>query len=104
METPAAVGKPCHKFERHNSAGETWLFYLDAQTSLPAMVQGTAASGELLERYRFHDVKADVPELSTATAFDPSKRWGAGGAAGLLGRLAHAAGGDAKTADNPPPR
>lgn len=94
METPTAVGHACHKIERHNAAGETWLFFLDAQTALPAMVEGSSRSGELLERYVFHNVKPNVAELATADAFDPARRWGS--SPGLLGRLARVSGGDAK--------
>ena len=94
METPTAVGHACHKIERHNASGETWFFYLDAQTALPAMVEGTSPTGELLERYVFHDVKPNVTELTMADAFDPAKRWG--GASSLLGRLARTTTGDAR--------
>ncbi|HEY2156765.1 MAG TPA: DUF1571 domain-containing protein, partial [Isosphaeraceae bacterium] len=104
VETPPAVGRPCHKIERHNAAGETWLVYLDAQTALPAMVEGTAASGDLLERYRFLDVRPNLPDLASADAFDPSKRWPSVVSGGLLGRLARATVGDAKSADTAAPR
>ena len=100
METPTSVGQACHKIERHNGAGETWLFYLDAQTALPAMVEGTSPSGELLERYVFHNVKPNVAELATADAFDPARRWG--GSSGLLGRLVRTASGDAKATATTP--
>jgi hypothetical protein len=103
VETPPDLGRACHTIERRNAAGETWLFYLDAQTSLPAMVVGTSKSGELLERYLFRDVKPDLPELASADAFDPSKRWGSSVASGLLGRLARSAG-DAKTTTTAAPR
>lgn len=102
VETPAVLGRPCHKLEAHNAAGETWLFYLDAQTALPALVEGKSASGELLERYVFRDVKPDVAELASAEAFDPAKRWGSAGS-GLLGRLARSPG-DAKATATPAPR
>ncbi len=104
VETPAEVGRPCHKIERHNAAGETWLVYLDTQTALPAMVEGTSAKGELLERYRFVDVKPNLPELASADAFDPSKRWPSAVSGGLLGRLARTAVGDAKSTDIAAPR
>lgn len=103
LQTPPALGRACHTIECHIAAGETWLFYLDAQTALPAMVEGTAGSGELLERYLFRDVKPDVPELASADAFDPSKRWGTSTAAALLGRLARSTG-DAKTTTTSAPR
>ncbi len=103
VETPAALGRPCHKIERHNAAGETWLTYLDARTALPAMVQGTSASGELLERYLFRDVKPDVAELASVDAFDPAKRWSGPAVPGLLGRLARSPG-DAKTTATAAPR
>jgi Protein of unknown function (DUF1571) len=86
LERPADLGRPCHKIERVMPDGETWVVYLDSQTNLPAMVQANAANGNLLERYVFTDLKADVPELVAASAFDPDTRWGP--AAGLIGRLA----------------
>ncbi len=67
------------------------------------MVVGTSKSGELLERYLFRDVKPDLPELATADAFDPARRWAHSVASGLLGRLARA-GGDAKTTTTAAPR
>ena len=66
---PAPLGRACHAIERHNAAGETWRYYIDAQTSLPAMVEGTSRSGDLLERYLFRDVRPDLPELASADAF-----------------------------------
>ncbi len=104
LETPAAVGRACHKIERHNAAGETWLVFLDAETALPALVEGTAANGDILERYRFHQVKANLPELASAEAFDPARRWPSAVTGGLLGRLARTTVGDAKSADTAAPR
>jgi hypothetical protein len=104
VETPAAAGRPCHKIERHNAAGETWLVYLDAQTALPALVEGRSAKGDLLERYRFLDVKPNLPDLASADAFDPSSRWPSVVSGGLLGRLARTTVGDAKSADTAGPR
>jgi hypothetical protein len=89
-ETPEELGRPCRKLVQENPDGETWVVYLDAETRLPALVQATAADGELLEKYLFRDLKTDLPELASADAFDPNRRWGRSG--GVLGRLARAAG------------
>jgi hypothetical protein len=85
-ETPAEVGRPCHKIVEVRENGENWVVHLDAQTDLPAMVQGTDASGALLERYLFGPPSIDVAALAEASAFDPDSRWGA--SRGLFGRLA----------------
>ena len=66
--------------------GETWVVYLDPETKLPSLFQGTAPDGNLLERYVFRDLKADLPDLAAADAFDPEARWGP--SKGLFGRIA----------------
>ena len=96
LESPPAVGRPCHKLTRQTANGETWVVHVDAETELPAMVQATSGSGELLEKYVFKDVKPNPPELANASAFDPNQRWGS--SLGLLGRLARASAGDKPTA------
>jgi hypothetical protein len=96
-ETPEELGRPCRKLVRKQPDGETWVVYLDAKTQLPALVRSTAANGELLEKYLFRDVKTELPELASADAFDPGQRWGR--AAGVLGRLARAAGSTPGTPD-----
>jgi hypothetical protein len=53
------------------------------------MVQANASGGYLLERYFFRNVHPDPPELASADAFDPNRRWAE--AKGLLSRLAEAA-------------
>jgi hypothetical protein len=84
---PVEPGGPaCDKIVCVADSGETWLVYLDAQTQLPALVQESGPAGELLERYRFRDVKTDVAELAESTAFNPDARWGA--PKGLLQRFA----------------
>ena len=88
LENPGALERPCHKVVRITPSGETWIVYLDPVSKLPAMVEATDAQGELLERYRFHDVRPNVAELASAGAFDPNQRWGP--PKGLLGRLARA--------------
>jgi hypothetical protein len=95
VERPPSVDRPCHKIVRTTPAGEQWVVFLDAETTLPAMVEEISSSGALLERYVFRDVRADLPALATAEAFDPEKRWG--GTSGLLGRLTRSAPADAKT-------
>jgi Protein of unknown function (DUF1571) len=89
LEKPDGVDKPCHKITRVMPTGETWVVYLDPDSSIPAYIQETAANGDLLERYVFHDLAANVAELTKAEAFDPDARWGP--ATGILQRLARAA-------------
>lgn len=81
----AEVGRDCHRITEVREDGETWVVGLDAETLLPIYVCGTDGRGQLLERYRFLDVRTEVAELSQPGAFDPDARWGSGG---LLGRLA----------------
>jgi hypothetical protein len=82
--------RPCHKIIRVTPSGETWMVFLDLKTKLPVMLQANAANGDLLERYSFGDPKVDLPELASADAFDPDRRWGPAPAAGLMQRLARA--------------
>jgi len=102
IETPPAVGRPCHQIIRTTPSGDLWFVFIDTETLLPAMVAETTATGETLERLVFRDVVANLPALAAADAFDPDKRWTT--ASGLLGRLARSPGGDAKTTATPPPR
>ena len=85
-ETPSGLDQPLLCLVRTTPAGESWKVYIDPQTHLPALVQALDAKGELLERYVFHDVKTNPPELASADAFDPTARWGA--PKGLFGRIA----------------
>jgi hypothetical protein len=77
---------PGHRITRVTPTGETWVVTLDATTRLPVAILGTAAGGEVLERYLFRELRSDLPELASADAFDPDRRWGA--PRGLLGRIA----------------
>jgi hypothetical protein len=79
-------GPPCDKVVRVTTQGETWVVYLDPTAHLPALVQATAANGDLLERYRFRDLRTNPQELAEAGAFDPAVRWGP--PKGMLQRLA----------------
>ncbi len=98
LENPGQLERPSHKIVRVTPAGETWIVYIDPETKLPTMVQCTSMKNELLERYLFGSVKADVADLASADAFDPAKRWG-GASKNLLQRLARA-GGSKPTAEN----
>jgi hypothetical protein len=80
--------RTCHKIVQVTPTGETWRVHLDVQTLLPVRVEATAANGELLELYEFGAVRADLPELAGAAAFDPDARWGP--SRGLLGGLGRA--------------
>lgn len=86
VESPFPGAPPCHKLERLTATGETWLVYLDEQTHLPFLVQGNDARQNLLERYVFRNIRPNLPELASTSAFDPNQRWGA--STGLLDRLA----------------
>jgi hypothetical protein len=88
MAQTDARDRPCHKITRVTAAGETWQIFIDPESNLPALVEANAASGDLLERYYFRNIQADLPELAAADAFDPNQRWGE--AKGLLHRLAGA--------------
>jgi hypothetical protein len=88
-EQPEQLDHPCQKIIRVTATGETWQVFLDPASSLPVMVEGKASDGALLERYLFRNVHPDPPELASADAFDPNRRWGE--AKGLLSRLAEAA-------------
>ncbi|CAN5701273.1 hypothetical protein BH23PLA1_BH23PLA1_05860 [soil metagenome] len=81
QETPEVVAFPCFKIVRRTPEGETWQLYLDSETYLPALLEGTAANGALLERHHFQDIRPDPPALADASAFSPV---GAGG--GRFGR------------------
>jgi hypothetical protein len=76
LEQPAGLGKACHKILRVNAASEQWVVYIDPDTNLPAVIQGTAANGDLLERHVFRDPVIDRPDLLKPEAFDPMARWG----------------------------
>jgi hypothetical protein len=101
LKTPDGLDHPCHSFKRLQPDGETWLVAIDPKTQLPALVEAIAPGGELLERYAFRDLRANLPELAKAEAFDPNGRWGE--PQGLFSRLARAGGADPKATD-PGPR
>jgi hypothetical protein len=85
IKQPLPDGPSCHTLVRVTPQGETWVVSIDVTSHLPFLVQATAADGGLLERYVFREPKSDLPELASATAFDPDSRWGA--TKGLFGRL-----------------
>ncbi len=89
LETPATFDRPLRRLDRVAPSGEHWRAWFDPKTSLPALVECSAGTGELLERYTFRDFQADPAELATAAAFDPNARWGP--PRGLLGRLGRGA-------------
>ncbi|MBX6312313.1 MAG: DUF1571 domain-containing protein [Isosphaeraceae bacterium] len=90
--TAEGLDRPCRKVTRVTPGGETRVVYFDPQTNLPTLVQVTAANGDLLERYLFHDLKPNVAELASADAFDPARRWANAPRGGLLQRLARSNG------------
>jgi hypothetical protein len=89
IQKPPGLDRPSHVFSRRSPAGETWTVFLDAKTMLPCMAVAKDHSGDLDERYVYHDVRENPTELTSADAFDPSHRWGESN--GLLSRFARAA-------------
>lgn len=96
---PAPDLPPGHRIKRITPTGETWIVTLDANNHAPVLIEGTAANGDLLERYVFRNLQSDLPALASVDAFDPDSRWGA--SPGILGRLAR---GNANNDAASPPR
>ena len=80
------VDRPSHVFTRRSPNGETWTVFIDARSLLPSMVVAKNPSGDLDEKYVYHEVTENPAELASADAFDPDQRWGASN--GLLSRFA----------------
>lgn len=99
IETPALVGRPCYKLTRETPKGERWVVFVDVETCFPTVVEASAKSGDLLERYIFSDIIPNPTELASNDAFDPGRRWGS--STGLMGRLARSTGDGAKTTATP---
>ncbi|MEW4567942.1 DUF1571 domain-containing protein [Tautonia sp. JC769] len=66
----------CLEVLRETPEGEFWRLVVNQDTSLPMLLQATAADGELLERYHFQDIQTELDELNTPDAFDPAVRFG----------------------------
>lgn len=90
LKTVKPLAKPHQLVVRVTPTGEVWNVYFDPDTKLPALVEAFGPDKQMLERYHFKDIKADVPELLAGGAFDPDVRWGKPG--GLLSRMARGAG------------
>ena len=91
VEKPPGLDRPSHVFTSRAPSGETWTVFLDTSTMLPCMVVAKDASGELDERYIYHEVRENPTDLATADAFDPDQRWGQ--SKGFLSRFARATAG-----------
>jgi len=91
LEAPAGLDRPCHHFVRRSVAGETWNVYLDSRSMLPRLVVAKDANGDLIERYVYHEIRENPPDLALAGAFEPDQRWG--DSKGIFSRLARAAAG-----------
>jgi hypothetical protein len=76
VEKPPGLDRPSHVFTRRSPNGETWTVFLDVRTLLPSMVVAKDASGQLDEKYLYHEVTENPAELAAADAFDPDRRWG----------------------------
>jgi hypothetical protein len=86
VEKPPGLDRPSHVFTRRSPNGETWTVFIDARSLLPSMVVAKNPSGELDEKYVYHEVAENPAELASAAAFDPDRRWGE--SKGLLSRFA----------------
>ena len=76
IEKPPGLDRPSHVFSRRSPNGETWTVFIDARTLLPSMVVAKDPSGQLDEKYVYHEVIENPAELASADAFDPDRRWG----------------------------
>jgi hypothetical protein len=77
IKQPKGADQDCHLLERVSPQGETWQVYLDTKTLMPAVVVAFRSSGgELIERYTYKNLKANLSVLADVAAFDPDKRWG----------------------------
>ncbi len=86
LEKPPGLDRPSHVFRRQSPSGETWTVFIDARTMLPSMVVATDPSGQLDEKYIYHEVIENPADLASADAFNPDRRWGESG--GLFSRFA----------------
>jgi hypothetical protein len=86
VEKPPGLDRPSHVFTRRSQSGETWTVFIDARTLLPSMVVAKDSTGQLDEKYVYHEVSENPAELASADAFDPDRRWGQSN--GLLSRFA----------------
>lgn len=100
VETPAEIGRPCHKLVRTTGEGDTWTVLIYQENHLPAKVEAVNVRGELLERYLFRNTVINPEDLASRDAFDPDRRWGE--SQGLFGKLARATTGPAATTANSP--
>ncbi len=89
VEKPPGLDRSSHVFTRRSPSGETWTVFLDAHTMLPCMTVAKDPSGELDERYVYHEVRENPTELASADAFEPNQRWH--DSSGFLSRFARAA-------------
>ena len=92
IEKPPGLDRPSHVFTRRAPSGETWTVFLDVRTMLPCMAIAKDPSGELDEKYIYHEVRENPTDLALAGAFEPDQRWGE--PKGLLSRFARGAGSD----------
>ena len=76
MQTPAPLDHPHAAILRRTENGDIWRAYFDPVTHLPALVECRGNNGDLLEYYLFQQLRANVAELASASAFDPEARWG----------------------------
>jgi Protein of unknown function (DUF1571) len=86
IEKPPGLDRPSHVFSRHSPSGETWTVFIDARTMLPSMVVAKDPSGQLDEKYIYHEVIENPADLASADAFNPDRRWGE--SKGLFSRFA----------------
>ena len=85
MQTPVPLDHPHHGVLRKTATGDVWKAYFDPNNHLPALVECRSSTGDLIESYRFQNIRPNLPELASNDAFDPDSRWGA--PRGLFGRM-----------------
>jgi hypothetical protein len=86
IEKPPGLDRPSHVFRRQSPNGETWTVFIDARTMLPSMVVAKDPTGQLDEKYIYHEVIENPADLASADAFNPDRRWGE--SKGLFSRFA----------------
>ncbi|QDV33669.1 DUF1571 domain-containing protein [Tautonia plasticadhaerens] len=75
---PDGFEVPCIEILRETPEGDHWRLVVEESTGLPVLLEATDADGQLLESYRFRDLRPDPVELDEPGAFDPAVRFARG--------------------------
>jgi hypothetical protein len=102
LETPPGGTQPVLKLRRVAQNQEVWVTYIDPTSGMPVYIEATTLSGELLERYRYQEIRFDVDELRSEAAFDADTRMPSP-TRGFLSRISQAAAAAANASGTPPP-